>query len=128
MKIAMYDLEGHLLEVFEGKNLYQICKELSINQSALLQCLRGSCNTMKNRQFREVQDNMNALQRIGDVTNSTIGNKTNPVHKYYKGRYINTYQNIHKASLKTKVAESSIHLCCVDKRNTAGGFEWKYAV
>jgi hypothetical protein len=126
MKIAMYDLEGHLLEVFEGKNVSQISKEIGITQSNVHQCITGQILSVKNRQFKQVfQDR--PLHKIGDVSNCTHGNKHHPINKYYKGKFISNYRNAHIASQITKVNEVCIHRCLKGERDTAGGFEWKYA-
>jgi hypothetical protein len=126
MKIAMYDLEGHLLEVFEGKNVSQIASALKLTQASLYQCISGQILSVKNRQFKEVfQDR--PLHKIGDVSNCTHGNKHTPIIKSYKGKYISTYRNAHAASQITKVNESCIHNCLKGERASAGGFEWKYA-
>lgn len=127
MKIAMYDLEGHFLEIIEGANLSQIAKSLGISsQAALYQAVIGQVNSIKNRQYREVFRNKHLL-KIGDCLLTSQGNKYTPIHKYYKGNYICTYRNAHEASKKTKTNEGSISKCLANIAKSADGFEWKYA-
>jgi hypothetical protein len=123
--IAMYDLQGHLLEVFECDNLSEISKLIGVDENSIYNCIKGAVNSAKLRQFREVKTK--PLLMIGDVSKCSRGNKTNPIRKYYKGNYICEYQNAHVASGITKISESSIHKCLKGDRNMAGGFEWKYA-
>lgn len=126
IKIAMYDLEGHLLEVLVSENMSQLAETLGIKPSSLLHCLRGENNAAKNRQYREVFRDK-PLLKIGSVVHCTLGNKYTPVHKYYKGRYISTYRNAHEAANITKINESLISRCLSSDIKTAGGFECKYA-
>jgi len=49
------------------------------------------------------------------------------VEQYYpNGLYIDTYTSSKEAERETGVASSNISAVCNDKRNTAGGFVWKY--
>jgi hypothetical protein len=54
-RIAMYDLEGHLLEVHIVKTIVELEKQLDIPQGSLNNCLNGSVLTTINMQFREVK-------------------------------------------------------------------------
>lgn len=126
MKLAMYDLEGHLLEIFEGDNISQISKLIGVGASHLHNCINGKVLSAKLRQYKEVFME-NPLHKIGDISKCTHGNKYSPVFKYYKGKYICTYRNAHNASSITKIDEPSINECLNGKRLTAGGFEWKIA-
>jgi hypothetical protein len=130
MKIAMYDLEGHLLEVLEGKTYQEIVdlfpkKRGIINTGPLRSAIKGEVNTYGNYQFREVSNSRNFLERIGDVSSLTQQEKA--VNKYYKGRYICTYKSITEASIKNKILIDNIAKCTKLSKRTAGGFEWKYA-
>jgi hypothetical protein len=126
MEVAIYDLEGHLLEIVTGKNKRQIALDLKITPATLFQCLRGEINSGNGFQFREVFSNK-ALTRIGNCLEATQGNKYAPIHKYWKGNYISTYRNAHEASKRCDINEGTISLCLNGKAKTAGGFEWFHA-
>jgi len=126
MKIAMYDLEGHLLEVFEVETYRDLELSLRIPQGSLNACISGKQLSTIKRQFREYKDNCRTINRIGDI--SMIGNSSNkPIHKYYNGNYICSYDSAKKASDVNDIDMATINRCLNDKANTAGGFEWKYA-
>lgn len=124
----MYDLEGHLLEVFEVNTIVELEKKLKIPQGSLNKVLEGSHNSVNARQFREVHKNAAAIKTIGNVMNATKNaQKKIPVVKYYKGNLITVYKSLQEASEKNIVGIEDISKCVNRKRKTAGGFEWKYA-
>lgn len=125
MKIAMYDLEGHLLKVHIVKTIVELENQLNIPQGSLNNCLNGSVLTTINMQFREVKGKKRIINKIGDVSNCTQ-HHSKPVHKYYEGLYICSYDSATIASAKNKVEVANINRCCNNEANTAGGFEWKY--
>lgn len=43
------------------------------------------------------------------------------------GNYINTYNSIIEASIKTNTYHANISACCKGKLNKTGGYIWKYA-
>ncbi len=43
------------------------------------------------------------------------------------GEMVAEYISTSEAGRETRVAQSSISLCCNKKRKTAGGFRWEYA-
>lgn len=126
MKIAMYDLEGHLLEVFEVDTVRDLEKQLEVSQGSISNCLDGKAISNNKRQFRRFSDKSKVQNRIGDVTSITRVH-LKPVHKYYKGKYICTYESSKQASSKNNIDDSAINKCCNGINKTAGGFEWKYA-
>lgn len=62
----------------------------------------------------------------GDITPPVYKNRKSVTQYDKAGNLVFIYDNIHNASLKTKINESSIRLCCNGDRNFAGGFIWKY--
>ena len=127
MKIAMYDLEGHLLEVFDVDTIRDLEIQLKAPRSSINNCIIGHILKTINMQFRRYSDNAKVAKRIGDLTN--IPGKTSllPISKYYKGAFICTYENATTASEKNKVDASNINRCLKDGKGVIGGFEWKYA-
>jgi len=130
MKIAMYDLEGHLLEVFEG-NTYQEIVDLLPRKSgvktraSIQKVVKGFRNFAGHYQFREVNERV--LEKIGSCIKLKKTTEK-PVHKYYKGNYITTYRNIQEASDVNNINHANIVACLKQTLKSAGGFEWKYAV
>ena len=122
----MYDLEGHLLEVFECNTIRDLERELEVSQGSISNCLDGKAISNNKRQFRKFSEKSKVQNRIGDVTNITRVH-LKPVHKYYKETYICTYESSKQASIKNNIDDSSINKCCNGVNKSAGGFEWKYA-
>ena len=55
------------------------------------------------------------------------GKFNKPVDQYdLKGNYINTWDSIKEASLKTGTLPCSISRCCSGKLKTSNGFSWKF--
>lgn len=124
MKIAMYDLEGYLLEVFEINTIVELENMLDISQGGINACLSGKSLSTKHFQFKEVFTK--PLTKIGDVSKVTIGQSTKPVSKYYKGKFICSYDNIKQASIINNINMSGISRCCGKQQKIAGGFEWQW--
>ena len=62
----------------------------------------------------------------GDLTPPKYKNRKEVLKYDINMNLLEEYENIRKASLDTKVTDSSIRLCCNNKRYSAGGFIWKY--
>ena len=123
MKIAMYDLEGHLLEVFDCEFAVDLEAKLKLPISVISSCLNGYSNSTNGLQFRRVSSNV--LTRIGDITKAKKGGDK-PIAKYYKGKYIQSYKNAVVAEEKTQVPKLSIQQCASGHNESSYGFEWKY--
>lgn len=125
VKIAMYDLEGNLLEIIESKSIAQIERDLNIPKSTLYACLKGWHLSTINRQFREIPNGKREVNRIGNISNVTTC-YLRPVMKSYNGRCICSYNSISEAGLINNIDSANITKCCNGKRELAGGFEWQY--
>ncbi len=123
----MYDLEGHLLEVFEVDTVVELEKQLGFNRTVILNCLDGNILEVKGRQFRKYSNESRIHNKIGAVNNLTSYH-LKPVVKYYKGRFICSYNSSKEASRINCIDDSAINKCCNGIYKSAGGFEWKYAV
>lgn len=122
----MYDTEGYLLDVFERKTYTELEKKLGLASPTIGSCIDGTRLHSNNLQFRKVTDACQPALRIGDI--SKVPNvKSYDVIKYYKGKYIKTYDSPTEASRLNKLSLSSIVECCNGNRKTAGGFQWRYA-
>lgn len=126
LRIAMYDLEGFLLEVFEVKTYNQLEEELSLRQASIYSCINSRQHQVNNRQFRELKGNRVALKKIGDVHKYVNGStEYKVVIKKYKGKIICSYNSLIEAAIKNNVDQSSLSLCLNGKTKTCGGFEWE---
>ena len=126
MKIAMYDLEGHLLEVFDVNTVVELEQQLDVPQGSINKCIMGLHLQSKGRQFRLLKNKSHAIVKIGDVHKLTIGQSNKAVQKYYNGKYICSYGSLTDASDKNKIKVVNICKACSGTNKTAGGFEWKY--
>jgi len=125
-KIAMYDNEGHLLQVFNVENVRDLERLLGLNQGNISNCLDGKMMSNNNRQFRKFSNKSKVHNRIGDISSITIMH-LKPINKYYNGKYICSYESSKIASMKNGIDDSSINKCCNGVYKSSGGFEWKYA-
>jgi hypothetical protein len=127
MKIAMYDLEGHLLEVFDVTTYKELEDELKLPKASMHSCLNNRQHQVNNRQFKELKGSRVALKKIGDIHMNVNGSKEyKVVLKKYKKKTISAYNSLIDAALKNNVDQSSLSLCLTGKTKTCGGFEWEY--
>jgi hypothetical protein len=122
--IAMYDLEGNLLDVFETNNLAELSNSLNVDRKGLYSCLNNTVNQINGKQFKEIIYKNKVLKKIGDITE--IKNTCKPVAKIYNGKTISIYSDIETAAIKNKITPSNISSCLKGKRKTTKLFEWKY--
>ena len=123
----MYDLEGHFLELFNVETISELEKQLQTPQGGINSCLNSKQLSVNGRQFRRLTDVNPPLTKIGNVSTIKIGHSYKPVHKYYKGKYICTYENGKKAAFINDLDESGISRCCNGLQTTSGRYEWKFA-
>jgi hypothetical protein len=127
MKIAMYDLEGHLLEVFENiDNISQFEKDMGYKDMQIYHCINNEQLHANNRQFKKYTNGAIVHKKIGNISNIN-GHGSKTVHKFYKGKYVCSYKSLMEASSINNINLSAISNCCTKKSKTAGGFEWEYA-
>lgn len=62
----------------------------------------------------------------GDLTHSQYKNQKIVQQFDLKMNLITEYENIRKASLITKISDTSIRKCCKGKYKSSGGFIWRY--
>ncbi len=120
INIAMYDLEGNLLEVFENICVSNLAKILKIDKKGIYGCVNGENTQTNNRQFKFFKYAERYPKKIGDLTSVVHTNVV--VNKYYKGKYICTYKSIKECSEKNNIKEQNITLMLNGKRKTANGY------
>jgi hypothetical protein len=127
MKIAMYDLEGHLLEVFTNiSNVKQFERDMGYKSQEIYNCINNKQLQSNNRQFRKYTDNDKPHQKIGDISKIQRWNNKS-VCKYYKGKYVCSYPSLNEAGEINNLDPNHISNCCAGREKTSGGFEWKYS-
>lgn len=127
IKIAMYDLEGFLLDVFIVDTYKQLEDDLNLPQGSIHSCLKSKQHQVNNRQFKELKGSKGALKKIGDIHKYVNGStEYKVVIKKYKGKAICAYNSLIEAALKNNVDQSSLSICLAGKTKTCGGFEWQY--
>lgn len=123
----MYDLQGHLLKIFEVETIFELEVELNISRGGISACLSRKSLSTKHFQFIEIINTNKVFTKIGDISSNVVGQSYKPVHKYYDGHYICTYDNIRIAADLNKLDSSGISKCCSGKNKTCGGFKWQFA-
>lgn len=125
-KIAVYDLEGYLIDVFEVEKIIDLEEKLNIPQGGINSCLSGKALTTNFLQFKKVMYDK-VITKIGDVSKISVGQSHKPVIKFYNDKYVATYDNITIASRLTGIDVTNISKACNGKQKKAGLFTWKYA-
>lgn len=125
IKIAMYDLEGYLLETFETETYKDLEKKLNISYGGLHSCVNNKQHQINNRQFRELKGSRVALKKIGDVS-SLVNGSTEYVTilKKYNGKVISSYHSIKEACYKNNLKQSNLSDHLNGNTRNCGGFEW----
>jgi hypothetical protein len=128
MKIAMYDIEGFFLDVFEVDTITELEKQLQIPQGGINACLSRKSLTTNSLQFIEIKtESSKIFLRIADASKITVGHSFKKVHKYYKGRFIATYDNVSIASDLNGVSISNLSRYCNGIRKPKGIYTWEWA-
>lgn len=127
IKIAMYDLEGYLLEVFEVETYKDLGDQLKIPAVSIHSCINNKQHQANNRQFKELNSSRVALKKIGDVSSFVNGSSEyRVIVKLYKGVPISSYSTIKEACQKNNINNSSLSLCLKGSTKSCGGFEWRF--
>ena len=92
-----------------------------------------SNNKVDNLEWTTHQENLIHARQTGlwEVTDnmlkSLVINHVKKVAQYDEsGHFIQTFESIHNAYLKTNINSGNITSCCQGKRHSAGGYIWKY--
>ena len=125
MTILQYDLEGYLLDIHTDKTLKEIANELNIDYTGLCDNLNNKLERTGRFQFRKQYSNR-VPNKVADVSSLKNG-RYNKIHKYYKGRYITTYDSAVQAADKNNLDISAIFRVLEGETNQTGGYTFKYA-
>jgi hypothetical protein len=127
MKIAMYDLQGNFLELFENlESVRELENELNYANNTIHNVIKGISHQSKGRQFLKFTDLSKYPLSTGDVRGLNSGLTYEPIGKYYKGRFICSYSSLREASESNNINSVNINQCCSGKIKTTHGFVFKY--
>ncbi|MFP4698700.1 MAG: hypothetical protein ACLFMO_08350 [Eubacteriales bacterium] len=125
MTILQYDLEGYLLDIHEDKTLKEIANELKIDYTGLCDNLNNKLERTGRFQFRRQFSNR-IPNKIADVSSLKNG-RYGKIHKYYKGRYITTYDSVVQAADKNNLDAAAIFRVLEGEIKQTGGYNFIYA-
>ncbi len=126
MKIAMYDLEGNFLELFENlETVRELEEALNYGLNTINNVLNGSAHQSKGRQFLKFSNLSKYPRSVGDVRGLNTGLSYDPIGKYYKGRFICSYKSLRDASESNGINSVNIIQCCDGKTKTSHGYTFK---
>lgn len=127
-RIAMYDLEGYLLEVFEVEFYKDLEVKLKLPQGTISSLINNRAHQCNNRQFKELKAERVALKKIGAVYELVNGSSEYKIIvKMYNGLSISAYKSLKEAAYKNNLDRSALTLCLNGQTKSCGGFTWKYA-
>lgn len=129
-KIVMqFDLEGKLIK--EWISIGELCRELNASRGSV-SCLLKTKGKFKNKYYLFLKDEftddllIECLNKKDGRKGRKCPLKNKKVNQYsIDGTLIRTWDSVTTASESLNVKH--ISECCKGKRNTAGGFVWKYA-
>jgi hypothetical protein len=126
MKIAMYDLEGNLLELFEElETVRELEIRLNYSLNSIHNVIKGTSHQSKGRQFLRFSDQSKFPLKVGDVTRLNSGMTYESIGKYYNDKFICSYGSLREASEKNNISSVKISQCCSGRRKTTNGFVFK---
>ena len=119
VRVAQYDLEGNLIRVWDS--ITEAGKEYGTDAN-ICKCANGNAQTAYNFIWRKIDGEVEQKIKVSKLSNQIKG-----VAQYDKnGNFIRRFESITEASKETKVNGSHISGVCKGKRNSAGGYIWRY--
>lgn len=119
--VAIYDLEGFYLETINDTNAKQLSVLFNIDYTGVVNHLKGNLLSAGSKyQFKKTFKGR-VLKQVGDIS-SVMVNKSIKIHKYYKGRYITTYNSVTEAAEKNDLDISGVSRVVNGLSNTVGGY------
>lgn len=127
-KVEMYDIDGNYIKTFNS--YLDAMEEIKIAKTTLLDNCRGKVKLTKGYQFKFCDTD----KKIGPVlkrkNNNNISRKkrtSKAVIQYnLKYGFVAEYKSLKEAEKITGILASKISMVCNLKRQTAGGYKWKY--
>ena len=121
LPIIQLDLNGRLIKKWNSSK--EVIKDLGVCSGSISDCLNNktkSCNGFV--WLFESEYNSNKNYKIPKEKRY----RKKIVQSSLDGKIIKVWTSIRDASIKLKIKDSNISLCCKGKRKTTGGFMWRY--
>lgn len=119
--VEQYDLQGNFIA--EYPSAHQASYSTGINFSSICACCRKEIKHTKNFQWKY----KNSDKIISNLSNEKIIVLNKKVMQYSTSKeLIKIYDSLEEASKQTNLSKSIICNVCNGKKNTAGGYVWRY--
>ena len=132
-QVALVDEDNNIIKVF--RSIVDCAEELNENEKKIASCCRGERKTTGGKKFYWLDENGDLLipeykrdQYKGEAGTTQIQITNRKVAKIDKdtNEIIATYDSLALAARENGCDSSCISKVCNGKRNTTGGFKWKY--
>lgn len=132
-RVALIDDNNNIIQVF--RSIADCAEELNEDEKKIAACCRGERKTTGGKKFHWLDENNNLIipeykrdLYKGEIGTTQIQSTNRKVAKINKDtdEIIATYDSLALAARENKCDSSCISKVCNGKRNTTGGFKWKY--
>lgn len=119
--VYQLDLEGNLLQIF--RNTTQAAQITKCSQGNLIMACEGRRRLCQGHQWAYQK---NAKEKLGKPV-PELSPTGKAICQYgLNGKKIQTWINIAEASKSLNISDSHISSACQNKRQSAGGYQWRY--
>lgn len=120
--VQQFDLDGNFIKEFPSMSL--AAEEVGISPNILTKCCQGKTDHCGLYQWKYSDDDNHTIKQLSNKEVSLYERK---ILQYdLKKNLLNVYNSMDEATKQTNVAKSSICNVCKGKKNTAGGYIWRY--
>lgn len=125
-KVYLYDIEGNYIREFPS--MMEAERITGINNSAICSCCKGKIAYTKDYRWSyEKEDKLIPIDKENHFFNTVIKEQCKEIFQYtLEGNYIQKFNSLSEASLKTNSDYRLVSACCLGKRNQANGYIWAY--
>jgi len=124
--VLVYDLEGNLLDVIYQTSAKQLAEKFNIDYTGVVNHLNNNLvSAGKKYQFRKIFKT-NIPERIGNISKIVNSGCNKKIHKYYKDKYICSYESLTDAASNNNIDIAGISKVLTEENKTVGGFVFKY--
>ena len=127
LNVSIYDLEGNYLETIYDTSAKELAEQFELDYTGVINHLNGGLLSAGKRwQFKKLfKDSI--PNKIGDVTEAVLNSGGKKVHKYYKGKYVASYNSVFEASERCNLDNTAISRIINGRIKTTFGFTFKNA-
>lgn len=129
VKFAQYSLDGKFICNF--LSLKEAQEKTGISRSSICSCASGRHKSAGGFMWRRFEElplmQILPYKKIGSAVKQTSRLSRKAVYQYTKeGLYLDSFDAIAEAAHQTGVNKAGIWCCCNGRKETAGGYKWKY--